>query len=68
MSELNFSQELGGQVEVPNRRPAAPQMAPFLVPFYSQKKINPPKRRQEITLEVTTGAEIPHPVKIIHTV
>jgi len=67
MCELRFSQETGGQVEVTSRRSVL-QVAPYLVPFHSQTKIQPPKRRLEIVIEVKTGADVPHPVKIIHTV
>jgi hypothetical protein len=31
-------------------------------------KISPPKRRMQIAIEVEMRAEIPDPVKIIHTV
>ena len=67
MNELRFSQEIGGQVEVTNRRSAL-QMAPYLVPFHSPTRIHPPKRRLEIAIEVKPGVEIPSPVKITHTV
>jgi hypothetical protein len=67
MSELIFSQVIGGQVEVANHRPVL-QVASYLVPFRSQTKIQPPKRRLEIAIEVKPGAEMPSPVKIIHTV
>ena len=66
-SELEFLQEVGGQVEVTNPRPAL-QVAPYLAPFHSPKKNYPPKRRLEIAIEVKTGSELPHPVKIIHAV
>ena len=66
MSESRFSQGIGGQAEVTNRRPAL-QVAPYWVPFHSPTKIYPSKRRLEIAIEVKTGVEIPHPVKIIHT-
>jgi hypothetical protein len=67
MNELRFSQEIAGQAEDANRRPAL-QVAPYLVPFQPQKRIQPPKRRLEIAIEVKTGTEVPSPVKIIHTV
>jgi len=70
MNESKFSQGIGGQVEVTHRRPAL-QVAPYLVPFHSPKKSNPiypPKRQLEIAIEVKTGVEVPHSVKIIHTV
>jgi hypothetical protein len=67
MNALKFSQEIGGQAEVTNRRFAL-QMVPYLVPFQPQTKIYPPKRRLEIAVEVKTGTEGPSPVKIIHTV
>jgi hypothetical protein len=67
MNELKFPQGIGGQAEVTHRRPAL-QVAPYLAPFHSPTKVNPPKRRLEIAIEVKTGAEVPHPVKIVHTV
>ena len=67
MNDLKFPQEIGGYVEVTNRR-LTPQLAPYLVPFQPQPKIYPPRRRLEIAIEVKIGAEVPHPVKIIHTV
>ena len=67
MNELKFPQEIGGHVEVTNRRLTS-QLVPYWVPFQSQKKIYPPKRRLEIAIEVKPGAEVPYPIKIIHTV
>lgn len=67
MNELGFSRETGGQTNVTNHRSAL-QVAPYLVPFRPPTKIQPPKRRLEIAIEVKTGMEVPSPVKIIHTV
>jgi hypothetical protein len=67
MNELKFPEGIGRHVEVTNRR-LTPQLAPYLVPFQPQTRIYPPKRRLEIAIEVKTGAEVPYPVKIIHTV
>jgi hypothetical protein len=67
MNGLGFSQETGGQADATNRRSAL-QVAPYLVPFHPQTRIQPPKRRLEIAIEVKTGPEVPSPVKIIHTV
>lgn len=67
MNDLKFPQEIGGHVEVTNRR-LTPQLAPYLVPFQPQTKINPPRYRLEIAIEVKPDTEAPYPVKIIHTV
>jgi hypothetical protein len=67
MNDLKFPQEIGGHVEVTNRR-LTPQLAPYLVPFQPQARIYPPRRRLEIAIEVKPGAELPYPVKITHTV
>jgi hypothetical protein len=67
MNELNFAQEMGGHTEVTSRQSAL-QVAPYLVPIHSQTRIQPPKRRLEIAIEVKTSAEAPSPVKITHTV
>ncbi len=67
LSELKFLQEMGGPAEVTNRRLNS-QFVPCFVPFQPQTKIYPPRRRLEIAIEVKPGAEVPSPVKIIHTV
>jgi hypothetical protein len=67
MNALNFAQEMGGHAEVTNRRSVL-QVAPYLLPIHSQTRIQPPKRRMEIAIEVKTSAEAPSPVKITHTV
>lgn len=65
---LKLSQEVRGQTEVTNRR-LAPQVAAYLMQPHSQTlKISPPKRRMQIAIEIEMRAEIPGPVKIIHTV
>jgi hypothetical protein len=68
MNALKLSQEIRGQTEVTNRR-LAPQMAPYLMqPRLQTLKISPPKRRMQLAIEIEMRAEIPGPVKIIHTV
>jgi len=68
MNALKLSPEVRGQTEVPNRR-LAPQVAAYLIqPHMQTVKISPPKRRMQIAIEVEMRAEIPDPVKIIHTV
>jgi hypothetical protein len=68
MNALKLSQEVRGQTEVTNRR-LAPQVAAYLIqPHMQTVKISPPKRRMQIAIEVEMRAEIPDPVKIIHTV
>jgi len=67
LNELKSRQELRGQVEVSNHRLAS-QFVPCFVPFQPLTKNYPPKRRLEIAIEVKPGTEVPHPVKIIHTV
>jgi hypothetical protein len=67
INEPKFSQGIGGRVEVTNHRPVL-QMMPYLMPSHSPTRNYPPKRRLEIAIEVKTGAEVPAPVKIIHTV
>ena len=68
MNALKPSQEVRGQTEVTNRR-LAPQVVPYLVqPRLQTLKISPPKRRMQLAIEIEMRAEIPGPVKIIHTV
>jgi hypothetical protein len=68
MNALKLSQEVRGQTEVTNRR-LAPQVAAYLIqPHMQTVKISPPKRRMQIAIEIEMRAEIPDPVKIIHTV
>jgi hypothetical protein len=68
INALILSQEVRGQTEVTNRR-LAPQVAAYLIqPHMQTVKISPPKRRMQIAIEVEMRAEIPDPVKIIHTV
>ena len=68
INALKLSQEVRGQTEVTNRR-LAPQVAAYLIqPHMQTVKISPPKRRMQIAIEVEMRAEIPDPVKIIHTV
>jgi hypothetical protein len=68
MNALKLAQEVRGQTEVTNRR-LAPQVAAYLIqPHMQTVKISPPKRRMQIAIEVEMRAEIPDPVKIIHTV
>jgi hypothetical protein len=68
INALILAQEVRGQTEVTNRR-LAPQVAAYLIqPHMQTVKISPPKRRMQIAIEVEMRAEIPDPVKIIHTV
>jgi hypothetical protein len=68
MNALKLAQEVRGQTEVTNRR-LAPQVAAYLIqPHMQTVKISPPKRRMQIAIEIEMRAEIPDPVKIIHTV
>ena len=68
MNALKLAQEVRGQTEVTNRR-LAPQVAAYLIqPHMQTVKISHPKRRMQIAIEVEMRAEIPDPVKIIHTV
>jgi hypothetical protein len=68
MNALKLSQEVRGQTEVTNRR-LAPQVVPYLMPPHLQPfKFYPPRRRMQIAIEIEMRAEIPGPVKIIHTV
>jgi hypothetical protein len=68
INALILAQEVRGQTEVTNRR-LAPQVAAYLIQPHTQTvKISPPKRRMQIAIEVEMRAEIPDPVKIIHTV
>jgi hypothetical protein len=68
INALILAQEVRGQTEVTNRR-LAPQVAAYLIqPHMQTLKISPPKRRMQIAIEVEMRAEIPDPVKIIHTV
>jgi hypothetical protein len=67
INEPGFSAGIGGQPEIHNHRPIL-QVTPFLVPNHLPPRNQPPKRRLEIAIEVKPGAEVPSPVKIIHTV
>jgi len=68
MNALKLSPEVRGQTEVTNRR-LAPQVVPYLMPPHLQPfKFYPPRRRMQIAIEIEMRAEIPGPVKIIHTV
>jgi hypothetical protein len=68
MNALKLAQEVRGPAEVTNRR-LAPQVVPYLVqPRLQTLKISPPKRRMQLAIEIEMRAEIPGPVKIIHTV
>ncbi len=68
INALILAQEVRGQTEITNRR-LAPQVAAYLIqPHMQTVKISPPKRRMQIAIEVEMRAEIPDPVKIIHTV
>ena len=68
MNALKLSQEVRGQTEVTNRR-LAPQVVPYLMqPHLQTLNISPPKRRMQLAIEIEMRAEIPGPVKIIHTV
>jgi hypothetical protein len=60
--------DVRGQAEVTNHR-LVPQVAPYLIPPPPHTlKITSPKRRIQLAIEVEMRAEIPGPVKIIHTV
>ena len=68
INALILAQEVRGQTEITNRR-LAPQVAAYLIqPHMQTVKISPPKRQMQIAIEVEMRAEIPDPVKIIHTV
>jgi hypothetical protein len=68
MNALKPSQEVRGQTEVTNRR-LAPQVVPYLMqPHLQTLRISPPRRRMQLAIEIEMRAEIPGPVKIIHTV
>ncbi|MGO9588038.1 MAG: hypothetical protein ACLP2Y_17820 [Limisphaerales bacterium] len=68
MNAVKLSHEVRGQTEVTNRR-FAPQVVPYLMqPCWQPVKISPPRRRMQIAIEIEMRAEIPGPVKIIHTV
>jgi len=67
LNELTLLQEIGAPAEGTTGRPT-PQFVPCFVPFQPQPRVYPPKRRLEIAIEVKPEAEIPNPVKIIHTV
>jgi len=68
MNALKLSREVRGQTEVTNCR-LAPLVAPYLIQHHPQTlKISHPKRRMQLAIEIEMRAEIPGPVKIIHTV